>query len=134
MCVYLRTKFQVSRIILTSFRQRVILPPPPTPALPQIRVTKDEKSLLCKGLRALPPTKIDYIDFLKQCELLYMIFLSFTKLKDCFKLWGQSLIAFARLELLPVFYTAILKYIKQSLTRTRNFELFYQQYKDLHIC
>ena len=131
MCVYLRTKFQVSRIILTSFRQRIILTPPP---LPQIRVTEDEKSLLCKGLRALPPKKIDYIDFLKQCELLYMIFLSFTKLKDCFKVWGQNLIAFAQLELLPVFYTVILKYIKQSLTRTRNFEIFYQQYKDLHIC
>ena len=26
MCVYLRTKFQVSSIILTSFRQEVILP------------------------------------------------------------------------------------------------------------
>ena len=30
MCVYLRTKFQVSGVILTSFRQAgVILPPPP---------------------------------------------------------------------------------------------------------
>ena len=28
MCVYLRTKFQVSSIILTSFRQEVILTPP----------------------------------------------------------------------------------------------------------
>ena len=30
MCVYLRTKFQVSSIILTSFKQ-VILPPPTPP-------------------------------------------------------------------------------------------------------
>ena len=29
MCVYLRTKFQVSSIILRSFRQGVILPPLP---------------------------------------------------------------------------------------------------------
>ena len=31
MCVYLRTKFEVSSIILTSFRQGVIPPPPPPP-------------------------------------------------------------------------------------------------------
>ena len=31
MCVYVRTKFQVSNIILTSFRGRVILPTPPLP-------------------------------------------------------------------------------------------------------
>ena len=36
MCVYLRTKFEVSRVILMSFRQGVILrmahsPPPPPP-------------------------------------------------------------------------------------------------------
>ena len=31
MRLYLRTKFQVSSLILTSFRQRVILPPPPPP-------------------------------------------------------------------------------------------------------
>ena len=33
MCVYLRAKFEVSRIIITSFRQGVVLhcpPPPPT--------------------------------------------------------------------------------------------------------
>ena len=30
MCVYLHPKFQVSSIILTSFKQRVVLPPPPT--------------------------------------------------------------------------------------------------------
>ena len=30
MCVYLRTKFQVSSTILTSFRQGLILPPPPS--------------------------------------------------------------------------------------------------------
>ena len=30
MSVYLRTKFQVSSIVLTSFRQDVILPLPPT--------------------------------------------------------------------------------------------------------
>ena len=31
MCVYLRAKSEVSRIILTSFRQGVTLPPPPPP-------------------------------------------------------------------------------------------------------
>ena len=31
MSVYLRAKFEVSSIILTSFRQGVILPPPPPP-------------------------------------------------------------------------------------------------------
>ena len=31
MCVYLRAKFEVSSIILTSFRQGVILPPSPQP-------------------------------------------------------------------------------------------------------
>ena len=31
MGVYLRAKFEVSSIILTSFRQGVILPPPPIP-------------------------------------------------------------------------------------------------------
>ena len=36
MCEYLQTKFQVSRIILTSFRQGAILPPNPkgTPKKP----------------------------------------------------------------------------------------------------
>ena len=34
MCVYLLTKFQVSTIILTSFRQGVISPPPPPPPPP----------------------------------------------------------------------------------------------------
>ena len=34
MCVNLRTKFQVSCLILTSFRQGVILPPPPLPHPP----------------------------------------------------------------------------------------------------
>ena len=43
MCVYVRTKFQVSSIILTSFRREVILPTPPpakrTPKNPtQIKV------------------------------------------------------------------------------------------------
>ena len=48
MCVYLRTKFQVSSIIVMSFRQGVILPPQPhptakqTPKKPtQIRVNKN---------------------------------------------------------------------------------------------
>ena len=31
MCVYVRAKFEVSSIILTSFRQGVILPPPLPP-------------------------------------------------------------------------------------------------------
>ena len=47
MCVYLRAKFEGSSIILTSFRQGVILPPPlptstQTPKKPsQIRVNID---------------------------------------------------------------------------------------------
>ena len=39
MGVYLRAKFEVSSMILTSFRQRVILPPPPPPT-PQNRTLK----------------------------------------------------------------------------------------------
>ena len=34
MGVYLRPKFQFSSIILTSFRQEVILPPPPPHPIP----------------------------------------------------------------------------------------------------
>ena len=50
MCVYLRTIFQVPSIILTSFRQRVILPSPPTskrtPKEPtQIRVKSKKLSI-----------------------------------------------------------------------------------------
>ena len=33
-CVYLRSRFEFSNIILTSFRQEVILPPPSRPLLP----------------------------------------------------------------------------------------------------
>ena len=29
MCMYLRAKFEISGVIITSFGQRVILPPPP---------------------------------------------------------------------------------------------------------
>ena len=46
--VYLRAKFEISSIILTSFRQGVILPPPPSPTskrtpkkTTQIRVNGD---------------------------------------------------------------------------------------------
>ena len=61
MCVYLRTKFQVSSIILTSFRQRggVILHPAPPlnksvkspPRLGLTMVTKNTKrqSQICKN-------------------------------------------------------------------------------------
>ena len=31
LCVHLRAKFRVSSIVLTTFRQGVILPPPPQP-------------------------------------------------------------------------------------------------------
>ena len=43
MCVYLRAEIEISSIILTSFRQGIILPPTPkrTPKKPtQIRVKK----------------------------------------------------------------------------------------------
>ena len=46
MCVYVRTKFQVSSIILTSFRREVILPTPPPPeneplkAPPRLKLTQ----------------------------------------------------------------------------------------------
>ena len=33
--VYLYTKFEVSSVILTSFRQGVTVPPPPTPSHPR---------------------------------------------------------------------------------------------------
>ena len=34
MCVYVRTKFQISSVILTSFRRGIILPTPPHPYPP----------------------------------------------------------------------------------------------------
>ena len=41
-------------------------------------LSDSEKSLLCKGLRfALPPKKIDYVDFLLQFELMYRDTLQF---------------------------------------------------------
>ena len=49
MRVYLRAKFEVSSIILTSFRQGVILPPPP-PTPPQNEPLKSPPRL---GLRHL---------------------------------------------------------------------------------
>ena len=55
MSVYKRTKFQVSRIILTSFRQRVILPLPPpqnellkSPPLLGLRNLKNQNFILTK--------------------------------------------------------------------------------------
>ena len=44
MCVYLRANFQVSSIILTSFRQGIVLPPPSN------RKTKPWKNPLRLGL------------------------------------------------------------------------------------
>ena len=48
MCVYLRTKFQVCSIILTSFRQEVVLPPtskrlPKKPTQIRVKDTNREK-------------------------------------------------------------------------------------------
>ena len=39
MGVYLHAKLEVSSIILTSFRQGVILPPPPTPQIEPLKST-----------------------------------------------------------------------------------------------
>ena len=56
------------------------------------------------------------------------------KLKDRFKVLKNEekvqksyLIVFVQLKLRSAFYTAILKYLKQSLTTLRNFDLFYEQ-------
>ena len=56
------------------------------------------------------------------------------KLKDRFKVLKNEekiqksyLIVFVQLKLRLAFYTAILKYLKQSLTTLRNFDLFYEQ-------
>ena len=45
MGLYLRAKFQVSSIILTSFRQGVILPPSPPPPPPQNKPHKKPTQL-----------------------------------------------------------------------------------------
>ena len=54
MSVYLRAKFEVSSILLTSFRQGLILPPPThlktNPKKPtQIRVKGDQKEFVKKN-------------------------------------------------------------------------------------
>ena len=48
MCVYLRTKFQVSSIILKSFRHGVILPltPAPSPPPPTAKSTLKKPTLI----------------------------------------------------------------------------------------
>ena len=51
----------------------------------------------------------------------------FKVLKNEEKNSEKTLIVFAPLELRLAFYKEILKYIKQSLATTRNFDLFYQQ-------
>ena len=63
----------------------------------------------------------------------YIIHLE-NKLKDRFKVLKNEekiqksyLIVFVQLKLRLAFYTAILKYLKQSLTTLRNFDLFYEQ-------
>ena len=63
-------------------------------------LTEYEKSLLCKGLRSIPPKKIKYADFLTQFELLYRDTIMFemksenhdflkNKLKDIFFLYFE---------------------------------------------
>ena len=55
MCVYLRTKFQVSSIILKSSRQEeVILPPPPPPS-----INKPLKNSRRLGLTGFFNTRLD---------------------------------------------------------------------------
>ena len=46
MDVYLRAKFEVSNIILTSFRQEVILPPPPPPPPTSKRTCKKPTQIM----------------------------------------------------------------------------------------
>ena len=48
MCVYLRTKFQVSSMILTSFRQGVILHPPTTTTTTSKRTPKKSTQIRVK--------------------------------------------------------------------------------------
>ena len=51
MCVYVRTKFQVSSIILTSFRRYVILP---TPLLPAKKRTPKNPTQTKVNLKTIP--------------------------------------------------------------------------------
>ena len=57
MAVYLRAKIEVSSIILTSFRQGVILPPPPPPT--QNELLKIPPTL---GLKSQHHQKLDNIN------------------------------------------------------------------------
>ena len=65
MSAYLRAKFQVSSITLTSFRQGVILPPPP----PQNEPLKSPPSLGLKEQHALIFLARMYYGFLKNSTL-----------------------------------------------------------------
>ena len=57
MCVYLRAKFEVSRVIIINFRQGVILPilssPPPPPPPPQSKPRKTPPRLGLKPMNEL---------------------------------------------------------------------------------
>ena len=68
MCVYLHAKFEVSSIILTSFRQGVILPPPTSKRTPKkhtkirVKETNHEKSSLTSSFLLKFSRKTDFED------------------------------------------------------------------------
>ena len=51
MRAYLRTTFQISSVILTGFRQGVILPPPPPPTSPQNEPLKRVKTEIVDSVK-----------------------------------------------------------------------------------
>ena len=74
MCVYLRTKFQVASIILTSFRRGVISPPPPPPPPPQN-----------ESLKSLPRVRLNlkliYRTFILPAKFSVYIYFTFVEFK-----------------------------------------------------
>ena len=84
MCVYLRSKFEVSRIILTGFRQGLVLNPPPhtpaskqTPEKPtQIRVKwLALKAFITKELKNASAIAIVFVFLHKMLFLLAHVYL-----------------------------------------------------------
>ena len=58
MCVYIGAKFEVCSIILTSFRQGVILPPPPPSSFTSKRTPKKPTQIRVKGTITIAPLPV----------------------------------------------------------------------------